>query len=58
MAVHLAARVQGGAEAAQILATSIVKDLAVGAGFRFEDVGEHELKGIPDRWRLYSVYAR
>jgi len=21
----------------------------------FEDAGEHELKGVPDRWRLYQV---
>jgi hypothetical protein len=21
----------------------------------FEDAGEHELKGVPDRWRLYRV---
>jgi hypothetical protein len=21
----------------------------------FEDRGEHELKGVPDRWRLYRV---
>jgi class 3 adenylate cyclase len=26
-----------------------------GSGLRFEDAGEHELKGIPDRWRLYRV---
>ncbi len=24
-------------------------------GFSFEDQGEHELKGIHDRWRLYRV---
>ena len=23
----------------------------------FEDAGEHELKGVPDRWRLYRVVA-
>jgi len=22
---------------------------------RREDAGEHELKGVPDRWRLYRV---
>jgi hypothetical protein len=25
--------------------------------FVFEDAGEHELKGIPDRWRLYGVVS-
>ena len=32
-----------------------VKDLAAGSGFSFDDRGEHELKGVPDRWRLYVV---
>jgi len=26
-----------------------------GSGLRFDDAGEHELKGVPDRWRLYGV---
>jgi len=26
-----------------------------GSGLVFEDAGEHELKGVPDRWRLYRV---
>jgi hypothetical protein len=26
-------------------------------GFAFADAGEHELKGIPDHWRLYRVAA-
>jgi len=25
------------------------------AGLVFEDAGEHELKGVPDRWHLYRV---
>jgi len=32
-----------------------VKDLTAGSGFTFEDAGEHELKGVPDRWQLYRV---
>ena len=35
--------------------TQTVKDLVAGSGLAFEDAGEHELKGIPDRWRLYRV---
>ncbi len=27
-----------------------VKDLVAGSGLTFEDRGEHELKGVPDRW--------
>jgi len=30
-----------------------VKDLTAGSGLVFEDGGEHELKGIAERWRLY-----
>jgi class 3 adenylate cyclase len=32
-----------------------VKDLVAGSGLTFEDAGDHELKGIPDRWHLYRV---
>ena len=31
------------------------KDLTARSGLAFEDAGEHELKGVPDRWRLYRV---
>jgi len=37
--------------------SSTVKDLTAGSGLAFEDRGEHELKGVPDRWRLYRVVA-
>ena len=26
-----------------------------GSGLRFAERGEHELKGVPDRWSLYAV---
>jgi hypothetical protein len=32
-----------------------VKDLVAGSGLVFEDAGDYELKGVPDRWRLYRV---
>jgi hypothetical protein len=32
-----------------------VKDLTAGSGLRFEDPGEHEPKGVPERWHLYAV---
>jgi hypothetical protein len=37
------------------LVAATVKDLVAGSGLSFEDAGEHELKGIPDRWHLYRV---
>jgi class 3 adenylate cyclase len=55
LAVHIAARVGGLADAGQVLVSSTVKDLVVGSGVGFEDRGEHELKGVPGAWRLYAV---
>ncbi len=51
--VHIAARVQAAANSGEVLASSTVKDLVVGSGLRFEDRGEHTLKGIPGLWRLH-----
>ena len=39
----------------EVLVSQTVKDLVAGSGLTFEDAGEHELKGVPDRWRLYRV---
>ena len=55
--VHVAARVAAMAGPGQVWASSTVKDLTAGSGLTFEDVGDHELKGIPDRWHLYRVMA-
>jgi class 3 adenylate cyclase len=38
-----------------VLVSSAVKDLVAGSGLRFEDRGEHELKGITDPWRIFAV---
>jgi class 3 adenylate cyclase len=57
MAVHIASRTQGAAAPGEILVSSTVKDLAGGAGLRFEDRGEHKLKGVPDSWRLFCVVS-
>ncbi|MGH2960277.1 MAG: adenylate/guanylate cyclase domain-containing protein [Solirubrobacterales bacterium] len=55
MAVHIAARVSAMAGADEILVSSTVKDLSVGSPLSFSDRGQHELKGVPDEWRIYSV---
>ena len=55
VAVHIAARIQAAAAPGQLLVSSTVKDLAMGAQLRFEDRGEHTLKGMPDPWRLWCV---
>jgi len=53
--VHVAARVAAMAGTSEVWASSTVKDLTAGSGLTFQDAGEHELKGVPDRWRLYRV---
>ncbi|HSL11269.1 MAG TPA: adenylate/guanylate cyclase domain-containing protein [Actinomycetota bacterium] len=55
MAVVIGARVGALAGASEVLVSQTVKDLVAGSGLVFEDAGEHELKGVPDRWRLYRV---
>jgi hypothetical protein len=37
----------------EVLVSSTVKDLVVGSPLSFRDHGEHELKGVPGRWRLH-----
>jgi class 3 adenylate cyclase len=55
IAANIGARVCAEAEASEVLVSSTVKDLVAGSGLAFEDAGERELKGVPDRWRLYRV---
>jgi class 3 adenylate cyclase len=53
--VSIGARVATLAGPSNLLLSQTVKDLVAGSGFTFEDAGEHELKGVPDRWRLFRV---
>ncbi len=55
LAVHLAARIMRLAQAGEILASRTVRDLVIGSELHFTDRGEHELKGIPDRWAVYAA---
>jgi class 3 adenylate cyclase len=55
IAVHIGARVGALAGASEVLVSHTVKDLVAGSGLVFEDAGEYELKGVPDRWHLYRV---
>jgi len=32
-----------------------VVDLVAGSGISFEDRGIHELRGLPETWRLFAV---
>jgi len=57
MAVNIGARVGALADANEVLVSSTVKDLVVGSDLDFADRGEHELKGVPGKWRLYAASA-
>jgi len=58
MAVHIASRVSGLAQANEVLVSGTVFGTVVGGPFSFEDRGFHELKGVPGRWPLFSLGAR
>jgi class 3 adenylate cyclase len=53
--VHTAARIMAAAGAGDVLVSDTVALLCRGDGLTFEDAGEHELKGLSDRWLLYRV---
>ena len=55
IAVHIGARVASLADPGEVLVSSTVKDLVAGSGIEFEDRGEHQLKGISEAWRLFTV---
>ena len=55
LAVHIAARVSGQASGGEILVSRTVTDLVAGSGIKFEDRGDHRLKGVPEVWRLFAV---
>jgi class 3 adenylate cyclase len=57
LGVVIGARVGALAGPSQVLVSQTVKDLIAGSGVIFEDAGEHELKGVPDRWHLYRVVS-
>jgi len=58
ISVTTGSRLCGLARPSEVLISRTVKDLVAGSGLAFEDRGEHELKGVPDRWRLYRVVGQ
>lgn len=55
IAVNIGARVAASGSGGDVVVSSTVRDLVAGSGIGFVDRGEHELKGVPDRWRLFAV---
>jgi pimeloyl-ACP methyl ester carboxylesterase len=57
IAVHLGARIMSLGGAGDVLVSSTTHDLVAGSGLAFEDRGEHELKGIEGRRRVFAALA-
>jgi class 3 adenylate cyclase len=57
LAVTIAKRVCDLAGAGEVLASETVRHHMVGGSMEFTDRGDHELKGVPDPWRLCAVTA-
>ena len=55
IAVNIGARVAESGSGGEVVVSSTVRDLVTGSGIEFADRGEHALKGVPDRWRLFAV---
>ena len=55
IAVNIGARVGAAAHPSEVLVSQTVKDLVAGSGLTFAGRGEHELKGVPGKWRLFAV---
>jgi class 3 adenylate cyclase len=58
IAVHIGARVRALASAGEILVSSTVKDLVEGSGLRFEERGQHDLKGLPGVRSVFALETR
>jgi class 3 adenylate cyclase len=53
--VHIAARVLSSSSPGEVWVSAVVPMLVSGSGFEFDDRGDHELKGVPGSWKLFSV---
>jgi class 3 adenylate cyclase len=58
LAVTIGARLLGTAGPREVVVSGTVKDLVAGSGFWFTGRGEHELKGVPDLWRIYVAQPK
>jgi class 3 adenylate cyclase len=55
--VNIGSRVAAMAGPDEVWVSRTVKDLTMGSGLRFKDLGRHALKGVPDQWELYALEA-
>ena len=55
VAVHIAARIAALAQPGEILLSTSTTAILEGSGLNFFDAGEHELKGLAERRRLFRL---
>lgn len=55
LGVHIAARLMDLASPGELVVSSVVRDLSVGSGLAFTDMGNRVLKGVPGDWHVYAV---
>lgn len=55
LGVHIAARLMGLASPGELIVSSVVRDLSVGSGLDFTELGRRQLKGVPGDWLIYSM---
>jgi class 3 adenylate cyclase len=55
MAVHIGARVGALAGPSEVLVSSTMREIVTGSRRKFDDRGEHDLKGVPGRWRVHAL---
>jgi len=55
LAVHETARIMALGTAGEILVSSTTAELASDSGFKLEDRGEHQLKGVPNLRRVFAL---
>jgi class 3 adenylate cyclase len=55
VAVHIAARIAALAQPGEVLLSASTTSILEGSGLRFADAGEHELKGLAERRRLFRL---
>ena len=53
--VAIAYQIVGSGPVDVVFVSRTVKDLVAGSGLKFDDRGEHPLKGIPDTWHVFAL---
>lgn len=55
IAVHIGQRVSALAAPGEVLVSRTVTDLVAGSGLDFSDRGQHQLKGVPGTWQVFTA---